>query len=169
MLRPLLLPTPAYIHAEDIMLTDAVLAYLHFIAIFFTVGMLTAELVLCRGPLDLPQTRRLGRIDMAYGMAALAVLATGTARLIWGAKGAAFYMHNPVFHTKFALFVLVGLLSIPPTIRIIKWRKRLVAAPGSSIAADEVKRTARLVHIELALLLAIPLFATLMARGIGIR
>jgi putative membrane protein len=148
------------------MLTDALLAYAHFLSLFFMFGMLSAELVLCRGALALEQVTRLARIDAAYGMAALAVLASGAARLIWGAKGAGFYMKNPVFHTKFGLFVVVGLLSIVPTVRFIKWRKRLAATPGT-IAADEVKKSARLIHAELGLLVLIPLAAVMMARGIG--
>jgi len=148
------------------MITDALLAYAHFISLFLMIGMLTAELVLARGALDLAQVQRLARIDAAYGMASLAVLASGAARLLWGAKGAAFYMKNPVFHTKFGLFVLVGLVSIVPTVRFIKWRRRLAATPGS-IAEAEVKAAKKLIHLELGLLLLIPLFATLMARGVG--
>lgn len=148
------------------MFTDALLAYAHFISLFFMFGMLSAELVLCRGPLALDQVTRLARIDAAYGMAALAVLASGAARLIWGAKGASFYMKNPVFQTKFGLFILVGLLSIVPTVRFLRWRKRLAGAQGT-IPADEVKKSARLIHAELGLLAFIPLAAVMMARGIG--
>lgn len=148
------------------MISDALLAFAHFASIFFMAGMLTAELVLCRGTLDAEQVRRLARIDAGYGIAAVAVLASGVCRLVWGAKGAAFYMSNPVFHIKIGLFILVGLLSILPTVRFLQWRRRLAAAPGS-IAAEEVKGMKRLVHAELGLLVLIPLFATLMARGIG--
>lgn len=148
------------------LLIDALLAYLHFISIFATFGLLTAELVLCRGPLTPAQVRYLGAIDIAYFAAAIAILATGLMRLFLGAKGAAFYVHNPVFHTKMALFVLVGLISIAPTRRFIAWRRRLQAT-GGEIAADEVKGAARFVHAELALLCAIPLMAVLMARAIG--
>lgn len=148
------------------LLTDAVLAYAHFISIFATFGLLTAELVLCRGALTHAQVKRLGGIDVAYFIGAIAILATGLARLFAGAKGSAFYIHNPVFHTKMALFVLVGLLSIPPTRRFIRWRRRLQDA-GGEIAADEVKGAARFIHIELPLMCAIPLMAVLMARGIG--
>ncbi|HEY4374609.1 MAG TPA: DUF2214 family protein [Burkholderiales bacterium] len=147
-------------------LADALLAYLHFISIFATFGLLTAELVLCRGPLTQAQARYLGAIDIAYFAGAIAILATGLLRLFFGAKGAAFYLHNPVFHTKMALFVLVGLISIAPTRRFIAWRKRLQAT-GGEIMATEVKAAARFIHAELALMCAIPLMAVLMARGVG--
>ena len=148
-------------------LLDALLAYAHFLSIFATFAMLAVELVLCKGALTLPQVRRLGRIDIAYFACAMAVLGSGIARLLWGAKGAAFHMHNPAFHMKMGLFVLVGVLSIAPTMRFIAWRKRLGADAQAVIGADEVKRAARLLHIELALLAAIPLCAVLMSRGIG--
>ena len=48
----------------------------------------------------------------------------GFARVYWGAKGPAFYLHNPVFHAKVGAFLLVGVLSILPTVRIAQWRKR---------------------------------------------
>ena len=147
-------------------LTDALLAYAHFLFIILTAGMLTAELLLCRGPLDAEQARRLARLDLMYFACAMLVLASGLARLFLGAKGSAFYLGNPVFHIKMGLFILLGVLSIPPTLRFIRWKKQLAAAPGTSIGADEVKRAARFVHLELGLLMLIPFFATLMARGI---
>jgi putative membrane protein len=149
-------------------LTDALLAYAHFLFIILTAGMLAAELVVCRGPLGAEHARRLARLDLVYFACAMLVLASGLARLYLGAKGAAFYLGNPVFHIKVGLFILVGVLSIPPTLRFIRWRKQLAAVPGTSIGADEVKRAARFVHLELGLLLLIPFFAALMARGIGL-
>ncbi|MDB5806575.1 MAG: hypothetical protein JWN73_3897 [Betaproteobacteria bacterium] len=149
--------------------TDALLAYLHFISIFATFGMLCAELVLCRGPLVAAQVQRLARIDIAYFACAMAVLATGLLRLFFGAKGVAFYLHNPVFHAKLGLFVLVGLLSVPPTLRFIAWRKRMKENEQATVTVAEAKSAARLIHIELALLAIIPLLAVLMARGVGIK
>jgi len=148
-------------------ITDALLAYAHFISIFATFGMLCAELVLCRGPLVAAQVRRLARIDIAYFACAMAVLATGLLRLFFGAKGSGFYLHNPVFHAKLGLFLLVGLISIPPTLRFIAWRKRMKGNEQATVTAAEARGAARLVHLELALLAAIPLLAALMARGVG--
>lgn len=149
-------------------LTDALLAYAHFLFIILTAGMLAAELALCRGPLGAEQARRLARLDLVYFACSMLLLASGLARLFLGAKGSAFYLGNPVFHLKIGLFILIGVLSVPATLRFIGWKKRLTAAPGTSIDAAEVKRAARFVHLELGLLAAIPFFATLMARGIGI-
>jgi len=76
-------------------------------------------------------------------------------------------VHNPVFHLKLSLFVLVGLLSIAPTLRFLRWRKRAGADPAVGVDALETARAARFVHAQLALVAAIPLLATLMARGLG--
>lgn len=150
-------------------ITDALLAYAHFISIFATFGMLCAELVLCRGPLVAAQVQRLARIDIAYFACAMAVLASGALRLFFGAKGSSFYLHNPVFHAKLGLFILVGLISVPPTRRFIAWRRRLRVDAQATVTIAEAKSAARFVHLELALLAAIPLLAVLMARGVGIK
>jgi len=70
------------------MALDATLAYLHFTAIFVLFGYLVAEMVLLRGTLTAEALRRLGRVDLIYFGAAMAVLATGILRLVFGAKGA---------------------------------------------------------------------------------
>ena len=69
----------------------------------------------------------LAKADMGFGIAATLVLITGICRVTLGAKPLFFYLHNPVFHVKISLFVLVGLLSIWPTIVFIRWRKAVAA------------------------------------------
>ena len=46
------------------MLIDAVLAYLHYIAIFMLFAYLVAETLILKGILDTAAIRRLGRIDL---------------------------------------------------------------------------------------------------------
>ena len=91
----------------------------------------------------------------------------GFGRVFFGLKGAEFYFSNHSFWTKIALIVLMGLISIQPTRRIIAWRQRAGAEPGFSPPADEVKRVRTFIHAELTVLFLIPIFAVLMARGIG--
>jgi len=95
------------------------------------------------------------------------VLATGVARVLWFGKGAAYYMGNSLFHAKVGLFVLVGLLSILPTVMFIKWRKPVKAGQVPEPSARQVALVTWSIRIELLLLLAIPLLAALMARGYG--
>lgn len=146
---------------------DALLAYAHFVAIIATASTVIAEAILCRPGLTLPWAQRLGRVDLFYLVTAAFALTTGLLRLFFGIKGSAFYVGNPVFWIKISLFVAVGLISIIPTLRFIRWTKRLAANNGTVIAEDEIMGTARIIYVELALLALIPLMGTLMARGFG--
>jgi putative membrane protein len=80
------------------MVLDAILAYLHFSAIFILFAFLSVELVMLRDPLDARAIRKIGRIDLWYFGAAMAVLLTGFLRLGLGAKGADFYMGSWPFY-----------------------------------------------------------------------
>lgn len=146
---------------------DALLAYTHFISIIATVSTVMAEAVLCRPGLTLPWAQRLGRVDLLYLVMAALALTTGLLRLFFGIKGSAFYFGNPVFWVKISLFIAVGLISIIPTLRFIRWTKRLNANSSTVIEEDEITATARIIYIELALLALIPLMGALMARGLG--
>ncbi len=147
---------------------DALLAYLHYISIFTLIVFLTAEAVVLRPGMTPEIRQRLVRYDAVYGFAALAVLVTGGLRLFYGAKGYAFYVHNPVFHVKVGLFILVGLLSIMPTVTILRWKKQARTLPDFVPPPSEIAKTRRWVMIESHLIIFIPLAAVLMARGIGL-
>ena len=97
----------------------------------------------------------------------MVALATGLLRVFVYAKGWPFYVSNPIFWVKMALYLAVALTSIAPTIAFIRWSRILGAGSAPLPAAGDVGRVRRLVHIELALLALIPLMAVLMARGIG--
>ena len=146
------------------MLTDLLLASGHHLLVFALVAMLVAEAVLLRGVVDAPVLQRLARLDAGYGVVAGLLLAVGLLRVFQGIKGYDFYLHNPWFHAKLGCFVLVGLLSILPTIRFLRWRRALKADPGFRPAPAEVASMARIVRFELALVAAIFVFAAMMAR-----
>jgi putative membrane protein len=148
-------------------MVDALLAFLHFTAILILASALGAEALLLRAQLGAATIRAIARADLIFGIASGAVLLSGLARLFYGAKGYAFYTGNPVFWVKLALFVAVGLLSIPPTLRFIRWRRALTAQPAFVPDPAELSGTRRLVFIELHLLALIPLAAVFMARGLG--
>lgn len=111
------------------MLTDALLAFLHFTAIFVLVTLMTAEAVVLRPDMTPATVRRLSRYDLFYFLSAMIVLATGLLRLFYGAKGVDFLIHNPWFHAKMTVFVLIALCSLPPTLAIAKWRKQANKLP----------------------------------------
>lgn len=147
---------------------DAGLAYAHFLAIFALAYALLAEWFELRRGAAVLDVTRLAQLDLAFMIAAIAVLASGAARWWYGAKTAAFYTSNPVFHAKIGLFVLVGLLSIWPTIAFMRWRRRRIADPAYAVPAAEWRRARLLLIAELHGLAIIPLLAVLMARGIGL-
>jgi putative membrane protein len=149
------------------MTSSALFAFLHHAAAFLLVAVVTVELVLLRGEITLASARTLLRMDSVYGLCALVLLIVGFIRVIYTEKGAHYYFHSGTFVAKLALFVIVGLLSIIPTVQFLGWRKAVKA--GEAPALDEAarRRMRMIIHTELTLLFLIMLCAALMARGIG--
>jgi len=146
--------------------TDAWLAIAHHLAIFGVFAVLVSEWALVRPGMGVAEVRRVARIDLAYGALAGAVLAAGVSRVVWGAAPADFYLENPVFWFKMAAFATVGGLSVGPTLRFLRWNRAAEAdraAPGTA----EVTAAQRAIRLQLEVFVAIPVFAALMARGIG--
>ncbi|EJL80492.1 putative membrane protein [Polaromonas sp. CF318] len=149
------------------MTLEALLAYAHLLAILTMVVFLASEAALCRVEwLNAAVVERLGKIDMVYGISAGLVLATGLARVFLGSKGAAWYAHNPLLYLKLAMFLVIGLISIKPTLMFVRWRRAL-RANGALPDAVEVKKARRLVMVQAHILPFIPLVAVFLARGFG--
>ena len=149
------------------MVLDAVLAYLHYVAIFMLFAYLVAESMIIKRPLDAATIRRLGKIDLIYGGMAVAVLVTGFLRLVYGAKGPDFYLNAWPIYVKIGLFLLVAVISVIPTLAFVRWRRYLDHDPAWQVPPDEQRRMRRLITIELHLAGMIPVFAVVMSRGFG--
>jgi putative membrane protein len=147
---------------------DVVLAYAHHLAVFGLVGILFAQFVLVKPGLTGARLTQVAEIDRAYGIFAILVVIAGVTRVYLGSAGEAFYFSNHVFWTKIALFILVGLLSIGPTMAIVKWRKAAAADGQYVVPEDAIRGARRWIHIELFMLALIPLAAAAMARGAGL-
>ncbi|MDP9901084.1 DUF2214 family protein [Variovorax ginsengisoli] len=141
---------------------DALLGAAHFFCAFALVAVLFAEWCITARPVDHPRMALLARLDMGYGVLAGLVLLAGAARVIWGAKGWAFYTGNSLFWAKLACFAVIGLLSVVPTLRILRWRKATHLP-----SAEEVRAVHRWMGLQLALLPLLLVLASLMAHGIG--
>jgi putative membrane protein len=148
------------------MILDAILAYLHFVSIFALFGFLTAEAILIRRALDAGTIRLLGRIDIIYFLAAMAVLVTGFLRLVLGAKGADFYLQSWPIYAKLGLFLVVAVISVAPTLTFVRWRRFLDHDAAWQPPASEVAKARRLVMVEVHLAALIPIFAVIMSRGL---
>ncbi|QJR16180.1 DUF2214 family protein [Usitatibacter palustris] len=146
---------------------DALLAYLHFIAIFILFAFLSCQLIMLRSPLDATAIRRLAIVDMVYGASAGLVFITGLLRLFYGAKGSDFYLHAWPIYVKVGLFLAAGLLSIKPTLTFLRWRRAVNSNPTWELTEADRVSMRRVVLIELHLLAMVPVFAVVMARGLG--
>ena len=144
---------------------EALMAYLHYLAMLLLAGCLVGELVLCHPGMTASDVRLLARIDIGFFGAALLAAATGLGRLLFWAKGVEFYLPNPLFWLKMALYVVIATLSIRPTLQFIRWNR---ATRHGTLPSDaQIATVRRLVHLELGLLALMPLVAVLMARGVG--
>jgi putative membrane protein len=142
-------------------------AFIHHIAAFIVVGALMVELVVLRNDLTIPSARSVLRMDMAYGIAALVLLAVGFVRVFHTEKGSMYYFSSGPFLVKLTLFVVVALLSIYPTVKFMSWRKALREQRVPDFDSGTRRKVRMLIHIELTLIFVIILMAIMMARGIG--
>jgi putative membrane protein len=141
---------------------DLVLAIAHHVLVFALFGVIFGEMVALSGVMNSTTVARLARLDLWYGILAGVIVAVGLLRAIFAAKGWAYYSHNAFFWIKLATFAAVGLLSIKPTLTFIRWRRE-----GSIPDAASVRPMRLILHIELSLMVLIPVFAAAMARGYG--
>ena len=147
-------------------MTEIVLAYVHFVALIGTASLLVAEHLLLRPGISGAALHRLRAVDGFYGGLAAATLVTGLMRMFWGVKGSAYYYSNPVFHTKVTLFVLIGLISIVPTVGFFRWSRAALKDAAFAPPPADVRRVQMLMRVQLLLLLLLPLLAAAMARGV---
>lgn len=151
----------------DFATRDLVLAILHDLLIFLLAGVLAFEVGVIRPSMKSQDILRVSRVDTWYGILAAAILVVGFSRAIYAAKGWAYYETNGFFWAKIAAFAVVGLLSIVPTVRIIRWRRALGADAGFLPGAQEIADVRRYLWAEVVFFAFIPAFAAAMARGYG--
>jgi putative membrane protein len=149
------------------MALDAVLAYLHYISIFTLFAFLTTQAMLLRQVLDAPLIRLVGRVDLWYFGSAIAALATGFLRAGLGAKGGDFYFGSWPIYLKIALYFVVAILSVYPTLAFVRWRRALEHDAHWRPPASEQARYRKLVMVQLHVAALIPAVAVIMARGLG--
>ncbi|HEY0749290.1 MAG TPA: DUF2214 family protein [Steroidobacteraceae bacterium] len=147
---------------KDNFMLDLTLAIAHHLLIFGIFGILFAEFWALQSGISAATVQRLASMDLWYGALAAMIIVIGFCRAIFAAKGWAYYSHNAFFWAKIGSFALIGLLSVPPTIAFIRWRK-LATLPTEA----DIKTVRRYLHLELALFILLPIFAAAMARGYG--
>jgi len=146
------------------MQTDAVLAIAHHLLVFALAMVLASEAMLVRPQISAADAIKVARIDIAFGILAGLILVVGFGRVYFGIKGPDYYWHNPFFHAKLGAFLLVGILSIWPTIRFLRWRAAFGRDAAFVPPTSEVEKIRKFIHLELVVFFLIPVFAALMAR-----
>jgi putative membrane protein len=149
------------------MVTTALMAFLHHILAFTLTACLVYEFIAYHKNMGIAEIRRIQRVDLVYGISAGLLLLIGLLRVFFFEKGINFYLNNPFFWVKMTAFLLVGLLSIDPTIRYIRWNRTLRQNEVPEISEAEYKRTRILLSLEVIGIAVILLAAPMMARGIG--
>lgn len=142
--------------------TFAFLHHLLFVAMFST---LVAEMIQLRQPLTVEGARRMVIYDGVYGAAAGLILIVGGIRVFFLEKGYLYYLTNHAFLTKIALFLLVGVVSVIPTMEFMRWRKATRAGQVPEVSEAKLQRLRKIIHWELVGLMLILFFAAWMAKG----
>ena len=146
------------------MTLDLILAIAHHILVFGMAVMMATELARLRPGLTGANLTGLAKLDAGYGGTAGLIIAVGVLRVIYGVKGAAYYVHNPWFWGKMAAFAAIGLISIGPTIAFLKWRKAQAAEPGFTPPDGEIARVRGYLVWQVGLLLVLVSLAAAMPR-----
>lgn len=146
-------------------MTELVLTrYVHFIAVFAIVGAIFSQQFLISKSMSRLEIKRIAKVDAIYGLGALLALVAGLTLWFWVGKPAMIYTRNWLFHSKLTLFIILGILSIYPTIFFLKNRKgqdldTYIEVPRSVIL---------LLRLELIILIIIPALASFSSLGFGV-
>ena len=146
---------------------SALFAFLHHAAAFTLVAALVSERILTQESLTLRDAQRILTSDRVFGISAGVVLVIGLLRVAFFEKGEQYYLHSAPFIAKMVLFVIVGVLSIYPTLEFLSWRKALALGEVPAVSEEKMNTVRLILRLELAGAVLIVLCAALMARGIG--
>ena len=148
------------------MTINAIVAFLHFVAAFAVVSTLFMEWITFNRQLTVFEARRIQRADMIYGISAGLVIVFGLLRVFYFEKGSEYYFSSSFFYIKLFLFLFVGLLSVYPTLRFLKWRTKTDLDKAPEISEQEYKLITWILNLEMIGLFFLILAASLMAKGI---
>jgi putative membrane protein len=154
--------------ASGHVLASAGVAYVHYLSFMLCFAALVLERRLIRPDPDRKDAVLMVITDVVYGVAALALLLSGIARVLHFGQGAEFYTSNPLFWWKVGTYLAVGGLSLYPTITYILWAIPLRKGELPKVSEALANRLRWILNIELVGFAAVPLLATLMARGVGL-
>ncbi|MEE9680272.1 DUF2214 family protein [Pseudomonas moraviensis] len=148
------------------MLSQWILAAVHLFAFALAFwAVLTRGTAFSQLSAGTGELKRVLLADNLWGLSALTLLITGAMRAFGGyEKGSDYYLHQPLFHLKMTLLVLILLIELAPMITLIKWR--IASSRGVALDSGRAKLYARISHVEALLLILMVVAATGMARGV---
>lgn len=150
------------------MWTTYFITYLHYLSFILVGAALFTELLLVKSQITKSVLSKIVKADAVYGIFSIVLVTTGLIRVFYFGKGSDYYFSNWIFNLKFSLFILVGLLSILPTIQFLKLNKKLkLEANETQIDLPNYSKIRISVILEFFILLLIPFLAILMANGVG--
>ena len=116
---------------------------------------------------DREQLQRFFVFCIGMAVAAAVMLVSGLALLLWSVQPSAYYLRNPVFYIKLAVFAAMLLIAITPARIVVQWHRE--AAAGSVPDSASIVFVRRYFTVEAVLFLLIPLAASIAAQGIGMQ
>ena len=149
------------------MLVRWLLAALHLLAYGFALASILRRTWSLRRASVPAALRSVFRADTRWGLSALVLIVTGLMR-VFGSyeKGADYYLHEPLFHVKMTLLVIILVLEVPSMLALMRWRAAI--RKGAAPQLQNARRYAHLSVIQTILLVLMVFAATGMARGIGL-
>lgn len=144
------------------MILHTLFTYLHLIGI---IGLLASIVIIwnnLKEQMGSKEIKTLQTSDIVFGVFAAITLITGLIRMYYFGKGATYYSSNPLFITKLFLFIIVGLLSIYPSVQF----RKLKTSINEIIKINHYKRIKAILLIEIIILIILPLFASMVRYGI---
>ncbi|MGC5700482.1 DUF2214 family protein [Pseudomonas sp. NFXW11] len=103
--------------------------------------------------------------DNLWGVSALVLLVSGWMRAFAGyEKGTDYYLQQPLFQLKMALFISILLLEVLPMLTLIKWR--IAQVRGKALDTGRARLFAGISHLQGLLVLLMVVAASGMARGV---
>ena len=147
------------------MTLEAILASAHVVAILALVTFMSSQAALCRIEwMNAAVVERLVRLDVIYQISMATLVVSGLVRILWGIKGASWYLSQPMLHAKLTLLLVMIVLSVPPTLAFRRWRSALRTS-GALPAEVEVRKARKLIMVQSHLLPVVAVIAVFWARG----
>lgn len=145
----------------------------HYTSVLVAYGLLVAERMLVKSNPSAREATMISLVDAGYGIVGLGILYSGFLRATKYAKGWDFYSHSPLFWAKMLALGILTALSLYPTITFIRGAVAAAKLEDKSefvpVSEGLAARLKLIINAELGTFLLIPLFATLMSRGILFR